>query len=211
MGTNRGVWFPRLSIWKPIHLLKRLETAFQQLRAKHEGLGPQGSSHVTQLDRNHGSSERQDPDHFVLAAGIWVGDRTVAGSRPQIPPQPCKLARQKWTASPKAATSVFPISPLRLYVQSLHNGVGPGLLGQDLFYQPENPTQGHIPAFSAIALPALENRPNQARNRKCPILGLETSPAKNVSFYTIQKIPDLRKEVSHSSRLCVLTHFSWTS
>lgn len=47
---QRGVRFPRPSIWEPIHLLKRLETASQQPAAKLEGLGLQRSSHVTKLD-----------------------------------------------------------------------------------------------------------------------------------------------------------------
>lgn len=99
----------------------------------------------------------------------------------------------KWTASPKSAPSAFPISPLHPYVQSLHNGVGPGLLGGKVCsHQPGNPTQVQIPVFSMLALHAPENMPNQARNQKCPILGLETSPAKNMSFSTVQKIPDLR-------------------
>lgn len=52
VGQTR-VWFPRLSTWKPIHLLKQLETASQQRAAKYEGLGLQSSSHITKPGRNH--------------------------------------------------------------------------------------------------------------------------------------------------------------
>lgn len=142
LGTNRGVWFPRLWNWKPIHLLKRLETASQQLTAKHEGLSLQGSSHITKLDRNH--LERQDPGHFVPAAGIWVGDRIVTGSWPQIPSQPCKLAQQNGLLLPSQPPQPF-LSLHSVFTSSHYATVWDQdcCRGKIYSHQPGNPT----PAF----------------------------------------------------------------
>lgn len=68
------IWFPRLSTWKPIHLLKQLETASQQCAAKYEGLSLQSSSHFTKPGRNHLHGvvglERKGPGNFVPDTGI---------------------------------------------------------------------------------------------------------------------------------------------
>ena len=112
-GTNKEVWFPRPSIWKPIHLLKRLETASQQLAAKREGLGLQGSSHITKLDGNHLRGGLGDTRPGSLCSCYKnLGGRQSCDQIPAPNTTPAsKLAQQDGIASPKSATSVSPISP----------------------------------------------------------------------------------------------------
>lgn len=115
-GTNRGVQFPRLSIWKPIHTLKRLKTASQQHAAKHEGLSLQRSSHITKLDGNclhwgeWGLGETR-PSHCSCCRNLHGRQSCV-----QIPASDTtpgsKLARQKgWLVPNQPVPSSLALDP----------------------------------------------------------------------------------------------------
>jgi hypothetical protein len=56
----------------------------QQLAAKHEGLGLQRGSHITELDGNHlhEGLKRQGSGYFVPSVGVWMGDKVVFRSQP---------------------------------------------------------------------------------------------------------------------------------
>lgn len=78
-GTNRGVQLSRLSIQEPIHLLQRLETASQQRRAKHEGLGLRSGSRISNLMGRNPSPEGFERHGQVALFLLWGsgGDRAA--------------------------------------------------------------------------------------------------------------------------------------